>query len=460
MNVSAKPMTVPRDSALALAEAVADFDSARIPAAVLDKLRLNLADTLGVTVGARGLDHVDRVVGVGRMSSGDGPSSVLGHGLKLAAGEAAFVNGFAAHGYDFDDASKFVHPGCVVVPAVIALAEARNADARDVLDALVAGYEVAVRVGAAAGPAHRKRGFHPTGTCSVFGAAAGCARLLGLDPAQIAGALGFAGSMSAGITRYRMDGAANKHMHAGNAARSGLTAALLAESGLNGASDIFEGLQGFLEIYADGGRPNELTAGLGDEFRLTDADIKPYPSCRQTHGAVDLALAVAADLPEDARVEKVDVAVYSYAAQDWYAQNDVPDNWLEALLRIPYCVSACLRFGRIDMDVFDDAARADPELRRLVSVTDVTAEPAFDANWPVERPVRLSVTLADGRQVEKSLRFPSGSAETPLDRNFIRSKFSALYRRGLPDRDADLAFDSVLSLGQGGTLRAMLDRFA
>lgn len=460
MNDLARSRPNESDSAFEMARQIADWRSEMLPEPVARKLRLNLADTLGVIAGARGMPHVERVVGIARRSPGGGASSVLGYGFRAMEAEAAFVNGFSAHAYDFDDASKFVHPGCVVVPAVLALAEARDRAVDEVIAALAVGYEVAVRVGAAAGPEHRKRGFHPTGTCSVFGAAAGCARLLGLSPEEVAGALGFAGSLSSGITRYRMDGSANKHVHAGIAARNGVTAALLAESGLVGAGDIFEGEQGFLEIYADGGRPEELCAGLGRDFRLTDADIKPYPSCRQTHGAVDLALEIARELHCSDRIARIELSVYSYAAQDWYARNDVPDNWLEALLRIPYCVAACLRFGHISMDSFSDVSRSDSELIRLVSVTRVSADPALDAHWPEERPVRLKVILEDGRSLEKSLRYPTGSAQTPLEEEFIFGKFQSLYCRANPNADAEAAFRSVLSLGQGGTLRAMLNHFA
>lgn len=460
MNDFAPSRKIRSDSAFEMARQVADWRSETLPEAVAQKLRLNLADTLGVISGAYGMPHVERVAGIARRAPSGGASSVLGYGFRAPEAEAAFVNGFSAHAYDFDDASKFVHPGCVVVPAVLALAESRGKAANEVLAALAVGYEVAVRVGAAAGPAHRKRGFHPTGTCSVFGAAAGCARLLSLSPDEIAGALGFAGSLSSGITRYRMDGSANKHVHAGIAARNGLTAALLAESGLVGAGDIFEGEQGFLEIYADGGRPEELCSGLSRDFRLTDADIKPYPSCRQTHGAVDLALEVARELPCSRRIASIELSVYSYAAQDWYARNDVPDNWLEALLRIPYCVAACLRFSHINMDSFSDASRSDAELNRLVSITRVSADPALDEHWPEERPVRLKVVLDDGRSLEKSLRYPTGSAQNPLEEEFVFGKFQSLYCRSKPDADAEAAFRSALSIGQGATLREMLDHFA
>lgn len=452
--------TVP-DSAKRLAGFVSGLRAASLPTAVTEKLLLNVADTLGVTVGARGMSHVERVIAATRQLDGRPRASVLGHGFRTSETEAALANGFMAHAYDFDDASKFVHPGCVVVPAVLALAEARDASGPDVVAAIAAGYEVAVRVGAAAGPAHRKRAFHPTGTCSVFGAAAGCARLLGLPPEGVASALGFAGSLASGITRYRMDGSANKHLHAGIAARNGVTAAILAEQDLDGSSDIFEGELGFLEIYADGGRPQWLTEGLGTDFLLLDTDIKPYPSCRQTHGAVDLALAIAAEeAPAPGDIQSIEVSVYTYAHQHWYSQNDVPDSWLEALLRIPYCVAACLRFGRIDMDVFADEARADEQVRALTSRITVVPNAEFDVNWPEDRPVAMTVRLKDGRTIERALTRPRGSAGVPLDRDFIFEKFRALYHRGRPERDPRRAFDRVLALGEADGLSGVLESFA
>ena len=447
-------------SATRLASFVARLDQAGLPSTVRRKLLANLADTLGVVAGARGMPHVEQMLAATRAMDGPPRASVLGHGFATSETEAAFANGFMAHAYDFDDASKFVHPGCTVIPAVLALGEARGVSGAELVSAIAAGYEVAVRVGLAAGPEHRKRAFHPTGTCGVFGAAAGSARVLGLSPRQTESALGLAGSFAAGITRYRRDGSANKHVHAGLAARNGVTAALLAEQNLNGSSDIFEGEMGFLAVYADGGAPEPLTRRLGQEFLLTDADIKPYPSCRQTHGAVDLALDVAAELKGRIdEIERVEIAVYTYAAQDWYARSDVPGSWLEAVLRIPYCVAACLRFGRMDMDVFSDTSRADPTLRRLVDRITVRGDQALDHNWPQERPVRLSIHMADGTTIRRELRKPSGSEGQELSDGFLFGKFRSLLERSFSDRSAREAYDQVLALPDAPALDDVLKHF-
>lgn len=455
-----QPVRSDIDSATVLAEFVENLEYETIPESVLAALRLNLADTLGVIVGARGMPHADKVIAAIRGAGTGGPASVFGYGFTTSVAEAALANGFLGHAYDFDDASKFVHCGCVIVPALAALSDARPVTARDFMTALVAGYETAVRVGWAAGPRHRKRGFHPTGTCGIFGATAGAARLGGLTTAEISSALGFAGSMASGITRYRMDGSANKHLHAGLGARNAVTAAQLAAQGLDGSSDIFEGEQGFLAVFADGGDPRYLTEGLGETFCCTDADIKPYPSCRQTHGAVDIALGIAGDPAFDpADIADVEVRIYTYAAQDWYAKNDVPDTWLETLLRIPYCTAACLRFGRIGIDVFGDEARSDPLLRYIVSRTHVVPEPEFDVNWPDDRPAAIRVTLRDGRIFEGSITRPSGSEGTPLGTDKVFEKFASLYSLGFPDRDASAAFDAVTGMNPDHGIGSVLEHF-
>ena len=449
------------DKTRELAAFAAHAAAADLPAEVKRKLLINTADTLGVAFGAGSLDHVRNVVAVVRLSEVAAGSSVFTGGFKTSASEAAFANGVMAHACDFDDAHKFVHPGCVVVPAVFALGEAQGASGAEIVAALAAGYEVVVRVGLAAGREHRKRGFHPTGTCGVFGAAAGAGRLLGFAAEQMERAFGVAASLSSGITRYRLDGSANKHLHAGAAARNGVLAALLVSEGFRGATSVLDGQLGFLDVYAGGGDPDQLTAGLGRDFRLMESDIKPYPSCRQSHGAIDLALSVARDeKPEPEAIRKIILSMYTYACQPWYATNDLPTTSLEAMLRIPYCVAASLRFGKMDLKAFSDEARADAVLAGLLPKIAVKADEALDANWPDQRPVRLDVELAGGETIRRELRNPSGSKDNPLSEAFIREKFAASIRGRVAPSAADEAFRMILDLEKAPNLDSVMNVFA
>ncbi len=163
------------DHGAMLANFAAKINLGALPPEVIQKLKHLLIDTPGVTLGAMDQAHAKQTRAVAVASECTPQASILGTELKTSAPEAAFANGVAAHGIDFDDTHKFVRPGCAVVPAVLSLAEHRDASGADVLAALAAGYEVSIRVAFAAGVEHRHRGFHPTGTCNVFGAAAGAA---------------------------------------------------------------------------------------------------------------------------------------------------------------------------------------------------------------------------------------------------------------------------------------------
>lgn len=443
-----------------LAKFISGMSVKDLPQAVKHKLLLNVADTLGVTFGADEFSHVKQTVAyVGAMGS-KGAAIVIGQGFSTSPADAAFANGVMAHACDYDDAHKFVHPGCAVVPAVLALAQARNASGQDTVAALAAGYETAVRVALAAGPAHRNRDFHPTGTCGVFGAAAGAARIIGLSARQTASALGLAASMSSGITRYRLDGSANKHLHGGLAARNGVDAALLAEQGMQGATNVFEAELGFLETFAGGGEPEKLVDRLGKDFQLVGTDIKPFPSCRQTHGAIELALGLQGDEALDIQnIERIEVSIYSYANRSWYASNEQPGSWLEALLRIPYCVAVAFLHGQVSIESFFDDVRSDPRIHALLSKISVVANPQFDENWPAERPVHMRVICKNGNIVEKSLRHPISSQERPVSVQFIFEKFASLLSRRREKEEIKAAFKCVLELDHAANTAQLMGFF-
>jgi 2-methylcitrate dehydratase PrpD len=410
---------------------LADFASkaslGTLPHEVIVKLKHLLIDTLGVTLGALDQAHAEQARAVVAASECAPKASVFGTDLRTSAPEAAFANGVAAHGIDFDDTHKFVHPGCAVVPAVLALAEHRDASGADVLAALAAGYEVSIRVAFAAGVEHRLRGFHPTGTCNVFGAAAGAARILGLDATTTASAIGAASSMSGGLTQYRLDGAANKHLHGGLAARSGVLSALLAEQGFHGTAHALDGELGYLNLYSDGGDLAALTGGLGDRFDLLDTDFKPYPSCRQSHAPVDLAMQASTGHGIKAdQVEKITVFIYTYADKPWYTTNAVPASPLKAFLSIPYCVASTILYGRLGLEEFTQNALADPRLPALIAKISVTADTALDTNWPAERGARLEFEKTDGEMLVLSTTDPIGGSVKPMSVAEIIRKFDGL----------------------------------
>ena len=200
---------------------------------------------------------------------------------------AAFVNAISANLLDFDDThlDTIIHPAAPVAAPVLALAQARGFSGRDVLTAFILGVEVECRVGNAVSPGHYARGWHITSTCGVFGAAAACARLLGLPADQIANAIGIAASQSAGIVENLPSAA--KNVSVGNAARNGLFAALLAAEGYSASPRAIEGPLGWARAMGDEPDLARLTGGLGKTWEIAKNTYKPYPAGIVFHAVID-----------------------------------------------------------------------------------------------------------------------------------------------------------------------------
>ncbi|TKW79319.1 MAG: MmgE/PrpD family protein, partial [Bradyrhizobium icense] len=232
-----------------LAAKIAVLPPAALPTATTRKCEDLLVDVVGLCVTARNEDYARSALAG---CDDDGSCTAIGHARTLTAAGAAFVNGTAAHGEDFDDTFEGgpVHAGAVIVPAVLAACERHNADGRMALTGIAVGVEVLCRLSLVVPKAVHKAGFHPTAVFGAMGAAAGVGAALGLNAKQTVDALGIAGSMAGGIIEYLAEGAWTKRMHAGWAAQSGIRAALLARGGFVGPRTVFEGVHGLFHGFA------------------------------------------------------------------------------------------------------------------------------------------------------------------------------------------------------------------
>lgn len=410
-----------------LAAFVADLDATAIPAATAERCKIHLLDTVGVAIRGSTTPHGRQAAALVDELGGRPEATVVGAPGATNALNAAFANGVMAHAIDFDDGHKFVHAGCGVISAALAAAESERASGADLLTAVIAGYEVSIRVSLAAGLAHRERGYHPTSTCNVFGAAAAGARLMGADAPTMSSALGIALAESGGTCQYRFDGSPNKHLHGGVAARGGLQAARLARRGFRGTAEPIEGTFGVVNAMSDGGEPGALTEGLGEGFAIDGCYIKPYPSCRRTHEPLDLVIdSVRRHGVEAAAIRSVVLDTYAYAYQPWLISTEPPGTSLEAMLNTPYCLAAAFADGRLSLDQFDDAHLASPEIAALARKITVRSDEELTRKWPNSRGARLHVTLEDGREVSLENDNPRGGPEKPFTWDDICDKFTGL----------------------------------
>jgi 2-methylcitrate dehydratase PrpD len=389
--------------------------------------RRHLMDTVGVMIAGAGGDVATRAEAMLASVRPPGGVTVPGRARRADLLDAAFLGGTAAHGIELDDGYRqgSVHPGCAVVPALLALSSGQKTSGKDLVAALVAGYETVTAIGRACHPDLRQRGFHPTGAVAVLGAAMAAGRLRRLSVPQLANALGLAASSAAGLFAFVNGGADIKRLHAGHAAREGLQAALLAGQGVEGPPDVIEARDGFMQAFAFGraGRARGIELPPAVPFGITDCYIKPYPCCRHIQPAVEALIG----LLEDERiateeVTRIDTETYRIAAE--HAETGWND-FASAQLSFPYLMALALKFRAIKLEHFGEQQLRDPALAALAAKLHVTAPPAIDRLYPQLRPARVTVTTTRGtfaRQADEAL----GSRLVPLDDQGLQAKFRDL----------------------------------
>lgn len=368
------------------------------------------------------------------------------------AGRVAFLLGGLCHILETDDLHResVVHPGCVVVPAAFALAEKHGLGGRDLLIAVLHGFEAAARVGMAVGPAHY-RIWHNTATCGPFGAALAAASLLKLDDDAAMHALGNAGSQSSGLWQFLETGAMTKHLHAGHAAEAGVRAAELASLGFTGPARILEGEKGFFRATCPDADPDAVMRAPEAPWQLVRTSIKPWPSCRHTHPTIDAGEELRARMIADGvafdAISEIEVGTYQ-AALD-VCDRPVATSDYEAKFSLQHSIAAALTCPLVDFEAFGDAARtACGPLAARVKVK--RAEP-WAAAYPASWGGRVVVRLASGAEYAAERMHAKGDPEAPLSRDEMIAKARMLLAHGdaqYPDR----LVDAILGMASGGDL--------
>jgi 2-methylcitrate dehydratase PrpD len=407
-----------------LAQWVADLRFGALPEAVVHQVRRTILDYLCAAL-AGSTTAVSRGV-LDYFAAGEtgGRATIVGSERRLSPASAAFVNGTSAHGLEIDDGytQGSFHPGAPTLPAVLAAAEIHGAAPERLITAAAAALEVGCRIAAAGHPATWRRGFHNTAIAGVFGAAAGCARVLGHDGRRTIDTLGLAGSFAGGLFEFLGSGAEVKRLHPGKAARDGLVSAELAGRGITGPATVLEGRAGYFEAFAGGEHDADRVAGgLGRHWALESTYVKPYPCCRHLHGPIDAVLALRAEgALAPGGLEAVQVQTYAVAARHDHRS---VDEFLDAQMSIPYAVAVALRYGRVGIAEFAPQIRRDPEVRRLVALVEVAVGADCEADYPKMRPARVTLRWRDGRERALRVDWPYGEPETPVSDAALAEKF-------------------------------------
>src|SRR3954464_2076842 len=382
-----------------------------------------LIDIAGLCVAARKSDYVLAAI---KSLESAGACTAIAHARVLDSAGAAFVNGTAAHGEDFDDTFEGgpVHAGAAVVPAVLAIAEREKLAGRDALAGIAVGCELMCRASLVAPKRIHKAGFHPTAVLGALGAAAGVATAMRLSARQFVDALGVVGSMASGIIEYLAEGAWTKRLHPGWAAQAGIRACDLARHGFVGPRTVLEGTHGFYYAFARGAEGDwaKLTDGFGEEWVAKSIPFKPYACGTITQPYADCARRLAKEIDVDSIVEVVCEAAEGTVHRLWepLAAKQAPPNAYAAKFSTPYCVAAGFILGHAGLDAFTEERVRDPRLRSLTAKGRYEIDP--DNPYPDEFTGHVRVRLKDGRAVEERQDHMRGGAQEPLSRADIEEK--------------------------------------
>ncbi|HEY6996123.1 MAG TPA: MmgE/PrpD family protein [Xanthobacteraceae bacterium] len=425
--------TLPATSvAESLAQAVAALAPARLPAPVRRTCEDLLVDIAGLCLTARNADYMTAALAGW---DEDGPCTAIGHARTMSAAGAAFVNGTAAHGEDFDDTFEGgpVHAGAVIVPAVLAACERYRRDGTSALSGIAVGVEVMCRLSSVVPKAVHQAGFHPTAVFGAMAASAGVGAALGLTPRQMVDAFGIAGSMAGGIIEYLAEGAWTKRLHAGWAAQSGLRAALLARQGFVGPRTVFEGVHGLFHGFAHTreGDYAALTGDFGACWVTPTLAFKPYPCGTMTHPYIDCARRLRARGLEAEEVTELVCEVGEGTVHRLWeplAAKQRPVNGYAGKFSTPYCIAHAFVHGNVGLDAFTDDAVKEAAVLALAAKVRYRIDP--DNPYPRNFTGHIRATLSDARVVEERQPHLRGGAHEPLARADIAEKFMLNARHG------------------------------
>ncbi|MGB3430309.1 MmgE/PrpD family protein [Achromobacter sp.] len=399
---------------------------ARLPDEVIHHAKRAFLDWLSALYPGTRSQPCLQLLGAHGAELGSGSSSLPGCATTAFPATAAWINGSVSHAVEFDDIYRdaIYHPGCPTIAAALALAEDADASGQALLNAIVVGYEISTRIGAAIQPAHY-RYFHTTGTVGCFGGAAAAAALCAPgDAGVMLHALATAGTLASGLQQAFRSDAMSKALHAGHAAAVGVRAGQGAAHGITGVPDILEGEVGFGAALAQDPDWNLAIDGLGQRYNILRITQKNHGCCGHTFAAIDGALALRARGVRADDIASLRVDAYQTALD--VTGNFAPATAFEAKFSLPYVVAHALVHGSVRLDAFGPQRLQDPQVRQLMQKLELRADAALTAGFPRMRAARVSITTASGQTLEHHAPYRKGDPEAPLSDAELNDKFEEL----------------------------------
>ncbi len=431
-----------------LADWAAGLTLAAIPGSVQHHAKLCLLDGLGCALYGSRMPWGQIAADAAEELAPHGPAALWGRRHRVGAAASALANGTALHGFELDDVHvrAMLHPGAVVLPAVLALADSESASGEGVLTAIVAGYEVGIRTGIATGIPHGARGYHATGTVGCVAAAAATANILALSPDHAANAFGIAATQAAGLYCARA-GAMTKRFHAGHAAQAGVIAGVMARRGFTGSQDVLEaGFGGFMSTLTENADLAALTDGLGEQWETPQVGFKIHAACASAHTIIDgLQTLMQQGLTADT-LAQLTIRMTGKAARNvgWAYR---PETIVSAQMNGYFAAASQLRYGQVSAEQYREDRLADPATLQLIERIQIIHDPALDAGGTAKRHAScVEAKLTDGRSLDAYHEQRRGSAQLPLSEDEIIGKFRGLAAIALDETSTQALLDCVMSV--------------
>ena len=429
-----------------------------IPAEALELAKWIVFDTIATGLGGYQRPLGQKAVKYARhMMTGD-DATLLGDGSRVSLEGAAFANGVMVKILGMDDSHVTAgHIASQVIPAVLAVAEVYNTSGKELLTAIVATYDFAVRVGMEVRHVHRERGFDLKGTVGTMAAALAVSRCAGLDFETTCHAVGIAADLSCSTEQYVYEGGLcdTKDLIAGFGAKNGVFAMRLAEGGFYGPRGALDGSYGFFKAFGDGHR-EDLFDDLGEHFAIVGTAFKPHGGCRHTHQAIDAVQEILKQGDIDlSKIEAVNLQTYRYATQPIFRVDPNPPSRDVAGLSIRVSTAVALAQGQAypqDFAVWDD-----PEVRRVRRLIDVQIDPEIEANYPELNGCRLSITLQDGETRSAYLPNMKGEPAFRMSSDELRQKFYMLTQNLLSQEQVDTIYHYCTELDTQPNIGSLME---
>ena len=435
-----------------------------LPHDVIKRTKLLILDTVGIIIRARhdAESTSSLVSAIEKLEMANGSCQVFSDNKSYSPSAAALLNGTLAHSLDFDDthAEASLHSSAPILAAALAAAEMNKSSGQELITACVVGYEIQIRLGLAGGSSsHYKKGFHPTATCGIFGAAAAAGYLMGLTKEQYISAFGIALSHSAGSMQFLTDGAWTKRSHVGQAAQNGLSCAIMAAEGFKGPSKAFEGQWGYFHSYASGGDMEKAIHGLGKKFETLNLGVKPYPSCRYSHAAIDGIIELKNELGfSTSELDDIDIGlsetalnIIGYPLSD--KQN--PKSVVDGQFSMPFCAAVTVKSGGLKWDDYKNHLN-DSDTLSLCNKIKVSPDKDAEECCPEYMSAKVKVVVK-GKKYEKFVKIPKGEPENFMEDSEFISKFRSLTEPYLSNERIDQLTGSMLKLDQSNNINSIFE---